>query len=306
MLDYLKCPLTRKASGENETVSLRFGFASMQGWRASMEDAHIVRADLVPGVGLFAVFDGHGGAAVARFCEKFFADVLRKNAAFIGGRYRQALEESFLKMDELLGSPAGAAQLEALCRDAGSPRRGVDLRGSMGCTAVVTLITPSSVICASAGDSRAYIIGASGAAVALTRDHRPEDPVEAARVRGAGGKIADGRVNETLNLTRAIGDLDLKKNKALKPEEQIISAFPEVREFPLNPRPQFLLLGCDGVFESLPPPKLIELTSDSLYSAKLSPAKTAEKLLDAVIGSGPNVDDEVGCDNMTAIIVQFK
>ena len=33
----------------------------MQGWRTTMEDAHITITDLDEGISLFAVFDGHGG-----------------------------------------------------------------------------------------------------------------------------------------------------------------------------------------------------------------------------------------------------
>jgi protein phosphatase 1G len=34
----------------------------MQGWRRSMEDAHIANLDLGDGVSIFGVFDGHGGS----------------------------------------------------------------------------------------------------------------------------------------------------------------------------------------------------------------------------------------------------
>ena len=33
----------------------------MQGWRKTMEDTHIAHIDLVKGIHLFGVFDGHGG-----------------------------------------------------------------------------------------------------------------------------------------------------------------------------------------------------------------------------------------------------
>ena len=33
----------------------------MQGWRKSMEDAHIANTSLEDGCSLFGVFDGHGG-----------------------------------------------------------------------------------------------------------------------------------------------------------------------------------------------------------------------------------------------------
>lgn len=59
---------------------------------------------------------------------------------------------------------------------------------------------------ANAGDSRAVLCRA-GAAVELSEDHKPEDPPERARINAAGGTVtADGRVNDGLNLSRAIGD----------------------------------------------------------------------------------------------------
>lgn len=33
----------------------------MQGWRKSMEDAHIAQLDMPGGISVFGVFDGHGG-----------------------------------------------------------------------------------------------------------------------------------------------------------------------------------------------------------------------------------------------------
>ena len=44
----------------------------MQGWRKSNEDAHITAVSLEPGISLFAVFAGHGGREVAKYCEAHF------------------------------------------------------------------------------------------------------------------------------------------------------------------------------------------------------------------------------------------
>lgn len=46
-----------------------------------------------------------------------------------------------------------------------------------------------------------------GKAVDMSYDHKPEDEVELARIKNAGGKVTmDGRVNGGLNLSRAIGN----------------------------------------------------------------------------------------------------
>lgn len=50
----------------------------------------------------------------------------------------------------------------------------------------------------------------AGKAVDMSYDHKPEDEVELARIKNAGGKVTmDGRVNGGLNLSRAIGNVDL-------------------------------------------------------------------------------------------------
>jgi serine/threonine protein phosphatase PrpC len=56
----------------------------MQGWRKSNEDAHVTALDIVPGVHLFAVFDGHGGIEVAKYCEKHIINDLKADRDFIG------------------------------------------------------------------------------------------------------------------------------------------------------------------------------------------------------------------------------
>lgn len=57
-----------------------------------------------------------------------------------------------------------------------------------------------------------------------------------------------GRVNGNLNLTRAIGDLEYKINKKLPPEEQMITANPEIIKVK-NENIDLLVMGCDGIWE---------------------------------------------------------
>lgn len=75
-----------------------------------------------------------------------------------------------------------------------------------GTTAVVALIRGKQLIVANAGDSRC-VVSEAGKAVDMSYDHKPEDEVELARIKNAGGKVTmDGRVNGGLNLSRAIGE----------------------------------------------------------------------------------------------------
>jgi len=80
----------------------------MQGWRLSMEDAHICNTKLdADGSALFAVFDGHGGIEVAKFCEANFERILLNNANYKNKNYGKALQETFVALDEILLTMAG-------------------------------------------------------------------------------------------------------------------------------------------------------------------------------------------------------
>jgi protein phosphatase 1G len=48
-------------------------------------------------------------------------------------------------------------------------------------------------------------------------------------VMQAGGFVTDGRVNGSLNLSRALGDMEYKQSADLQAAEQIVTAVPEVR-----------------------------------------------------------------------------
>ena len=60
-------------------------------------------------------------------------------------------------------------------------------------------------------------------------------PKEKARIEKAGGFVNDGRVNGNLNLSRAMGDMEYKKDSKLKAEDQLISVVPEITKTELGP-----------------------------------------------------------------------
>lgn len=76
-----------------------------------MEDSHIANMDIGDGVGIFGVFDGHGGSEVAKFVQKHFVKEIKKNESFKRKNYKQALAETFVYMDTLLLSKEGKKDL---------------------------------------------------------------------------------------------------------------------------------------------------------------------------------------------------
>lgn len=80
----------------------------MQGWRNTQEDSHITDVEsLGPGLELFGVFDGHGGHQVAAWVKDYYVPLLKSLDAFKEGDYKKALEESFIRVDEVIQTPDG-------------------------------------------------------------------------------------------------------------------------------------------------------------------------------------------------------
>lgn len=69
---------------------------------------------------------------------------------------------------------------------------------------------------------------------------------EKARITAAGGFVDFGRVNGNLALSRAIGDFEFKKSAELAPEQQIVTAFPDVTVHDISDDDEFLVVACDG------------------------------------------------------------
>jgi hypothetical protein len=60
-----------------------------------------------------------------------------------------------------------------------------------------------------------------------------------------------------LALSRALGDFEFKQNFALQPEQQIVTADPDITTHKIDGEEEFLVVACDGecgVLFPLPPP----------------------------------------------------
>ncbi|GAA6066744.1 protein phosphatase 1G [Tachysurus ichikawai] len=177
-----------------------------------------------------------------------------------------------------------------------------------GTTAVVALIRGKQLIVANAGDSRC-VVSERGKAVDMSYDHKPEDELELARIKNAGGKVTmDGRVNGGLNLSRAIGDHFYKRNKNLPPEEQMISALPDVKVLTLNEEHEFMVVACDGIWNVMSSQEVVEFVNERLKAegSETKPLSAViEELLDHCLAPDTS-GDGTGCDNMTCMIVKFR
>lgn len=115
-----------------------------------MEDSHIANDKMVQEVTVFGVFDGHGGAEVAKYVEQVFISTLITLKAFKDRSYEKALYECFLKMDEMIVSKEGSEIIKKFMQDA-------SVESNAGCTANVILIADGQMYIANSGDSRSVL-----------------------------------------------------------------------------------------------------------------------------------------------------
>eukprot|EP00249_Psilotum_nudum_P020894 c27886_g1_i5 orf=1148-2221(+) len=335
---YLSSPKTEKFSEDGENERIRFGVSAMQGWRSSMEDAHAAILKLDDNTSFFGVYDGHGGKVVSKFCAKHLHLQVLRSEAYARGDLPQCLQKAYLRMDDMMRSARGWKELSILNGDkisklssffdgfissrnseskassTGTSDRNADewtfQQGSdldfegptCGSTAVVALLRNAEIVVANAGDSRC-VLSRKGKAYDLSQDHKPELQNEKERILEAGGFIHAGRVNGSLNLARAIGDVEFKKNKYLPPQRQIVTAWPDVKTVGLSVDDEFLILACDGIWDVMSSQGVVDFVHEHIHEAA-SVSAVCEKLLDHCLA--PSTTFGEGCDNMTAIIVQIK
>ncbi|XP_024883635.1 probable protein phosphatase CG10417 isoform X1 [Temnothorax curvispinosus] len=175
-----------------------------------------------------------------------------------------------------------------------------------GCTAVVAILKNNELYVANAGDSRC-VLCRDGQAIELSLDHKPEDAPEMERIVKAGGEVtSDGRVNGGLNLSRALGDHAYKRNMVLPPQEQMISALPDVRHITIDPeKDEFMVLACDGIWNFMTSQNVVQFVRNRLSQNYENISKICEELFDHCLAPD-TLGDGTGCDNMTAVIVKFK
>ncbi|OWM76437.1 hypothetical protein CDL15_Pgr024645 [Punica granatum] len=126
--------------GLSQNGKFSYGFASSPGKRSSMEDFYETRIDGVDGeiVGLFGVFDGHGGARAAEYVKQNLFSNLIKHPKFITDT-KSAIADAYNHTDtEFLKSENNQN------RDAGS-------------TASTAILVGDRLLVANVGDSRAVI-----------------------------------------------------------------------------------------------------------------------------------------------------
>lgn len=281
------------ARSSNATPAIRSGSYTDIGPRRSNEDEHIRVDDLSAQLGslynwplqgaFYAVFDGHGGSDAAAYVRTnamrfFFEDANLPQTSVVDEAFLEELESShlraFLIADQAL---ADECSVDAYC----------------GTTAITALVLGRHLIVANAGDCRA-VLCRKGVAVQLSQDHRPTSLMERQRVEKLGGIIEYGCLNGDLAITRALGDWYMKLPFG---SASPLTAEPEVKQMLLTEDDEFMILGCDGIWDVMSNQEAVNVVRRELRLHN-DPEQSARELVNQALCKDTD-------DNLTAIVVCF-
>ncbi|KAJ7587412.1 phosphatase 2C-like domain-containing protein, partial [Mycena floridula] len=220
------------------------------------------------------------GQWVAQYAAEHMSKMLVEQTEYQQKKYPEALKSVFLAIDE------------ELLKENKEPR------SKGGGTAVGALIIRDTIHVANAGDSRA-VLCVKGTAKELSFDHKPGQPIEDARIKAAGGYVEDGN----LNMSRALGDFNDKMNKALTPQQQALSADPEVISHTITSDDEFLVLACDGIWDCLSSQQVVDIIRYQTYLGKTF-TEIGEIICELCLAPRCK-KNTIGTDNMTIVIVSL-
>ncbi|XP_058074646.1 probable protein phosphatase 2C 57 isoform X2 [Magnolia sinica] len=257
------------------------------GFRQSMEDVYVCVDNFMHDYGFnnfgeepgafYGVFDGHGGKHAADFACDNLPRFIVEDEDF-PREIERAVASAFLRTD--------TAFAEACSMDA-------DL--ASGTTALAALVIGRSLLVANAGDCRA-VLCRRGKAIEMSRDHKPVCIKEKKRIEACGGYVYDGYLNGQLNVARALGDWHMEGLKGQ--DGGPLSAEPELMKMGLTEEDEFLIMGCDGIWEVFRSQNAVDFARRKLQEHN-DPVMCCKELVDEAL-------KRKSTDNLAVVVVCFQ
>ncbi|KAI8023958.1 putative protein phosphatase 2C 6 [Camellia lanceoleosa] len=297
-----------KCVGRNNK-GVTWGFTSVIGRRREMEDAvavvpgfmtrtcdHVggctapgsrISGEISP-LHFFAVYDGHGGSQVAKFCAERMHEVVAEEwdrETVDGFEWRQkweaAFSSSFERADNEVVTEAEAPEM-------------------VGSTAVVVVLSGCQIITSNCGDSRA-VLCRGAETIPLTVDQKPDREDELMRIEGEGGKVINwngARVFGVLSMSRAIGD------RYLRPW---IIPVPEITFTTRSDEDECLILASDGLWDVMSNDEVGEVARRLLRRRRRSMTDDEFPVAQAIADSLKEIAfGKNSSDNISIIVVDLK
>eukprot|EP00980_Cylindrotheca_fusiformis_P005170 scaffold1101_cov123-Cylindrotheca_fusiformis.AAC.8 len=233
---------------------------ALQGARWTMEDAYSIEN----GGRFVAVFDGHGGSEVSSMLRDRLYDLYRK---LLNEKHCKEMGDSYSVPRRVPSASSHAGAIKGALEEIETNVLIQEDLVYQGSTAVAVIIHTKdngerALLAANIGDSRA-VLSRKSQAVELTRDHKPNDEREVARIRALGEDVEWDpygqlfRVRD-LSLSRAIGD------RFAKPA---VSSEAEIKYFPLSEgEDEFIILASDGLWDVMSSQEAVDYIHRSLLN----------------------------------------
>lgn len=244
---------------------------------------------------LFLVLDGHGeqGDLISEFVMRQLVVSLEKHDDLDADPV-EALKDTFTRTNTaLMLAPVNYM--------------------TSGTTVTSVYMRDKTMYCANCGDSRTVLAkrrpGGALAAIDLSRDHKPDDPEEKARIEEWGGHIRpppdeglSARVYLDpeftmigLAMARSLGDFAVKSVGVI--------AEPEVKVFEIEDNDEFLILASDGVWEFIESQEAVDIISDKLAAGEACHS-ACQELIEQATQRWMEEEGDYR-DDITAIVVRL-
>jgi serine/threonine protein phosphatase PrpC len=207
-----------------------YSHLQVQGGREYMEDVVDIKEKFWNDMDFYAVYDGHAGDKVAIFLKTHLRNHLTEYLDQTNGDVIQSLKMTFAQIANKLD--------------------GLHFAMQTGSAALVVVKNKKHVWVANCGDCRAimkYFDGRTYKSAQITKDHKPNDPDERARIESVGGMILQDpfgtwRVNGNLALSRSFGDLYLAP---------AVTWAPEIYHFGITQDMRAVIMASDGIWDTV-------------------------------------------------------
>ncbi|KAH9577481.1 PPM-type phosphatase domain [Trypanosoma melophagium] len=261
-----------------------YGVASEQGSRKTMEDQHAMVAETIP---FFGVYDGHGGTQCAEF--------LRDN-----------LHTFILSRPDVMTSPEQAIRAGIATAERAFLTKCANEKIESGSTCAIAMIVDDTLVTGNVGDTEIVLCRAGSPLLLSTKHSLHCNEAEEERVKACGGRIISNRVGHpkfnpqvlSLGITRAIGDAGFKLDEYTDGKPSGVIADAETRSTKLTDEDEFLIIGCDGLWDVMSYDRVVQFCSQ--LAAEDVPAQDiTDRLCQEALRQGST-------DNVTCVYINIK
>jgi len=216
---------------------------------------------------VFGLYDGHGGAEVAKICKDRLPEIFAKHMSDSNkNNVEIALSNSFKKLDEQLKkheNVGSTANLVYICKEDGK----------------------RVIYSANIGDSRTVLIRKKKAE-RLSYDHKGTDLKEIERIKISGGVVFGGRVFGQLAISRAFGDFSLKSYGVI--------AIPYITKNYIEDNDSYVVMGSDGIWDVI--------DEDFVYKISLN-VNSTDEFARSIVSNAMSLGS---IDNISCIVIKLN